>query len=183
MKVKGEEHAEYGFKKPSDGWHIVEMGEGIDQMKDKDGTIIKDAKGNILWKFPAKIVEPDSEDNGLDISQVVSENTPAGERKIANFLAAIGEFENFEKNFPGDRSFFEEAIMSKIKVKLANRQLKMRTETTTGKDGKEYSNLKESASLKYVPETKEEKSAGKGKAKESAKSTESAADKQASADW
>lgn len=156
MKTKGSEHSEWGFKKPNDGWHLVEMGEGIAALE-KEGEPVKDDKGNVLYKLPAKINDAQAEDHGVDISQVVSA-TPFGEKKIADILAAVGEFENFEKAFPGDRSFFEQSIFDKVKVKLPGKFLKMRTETS--KDGK-YSNVMEIAPANYIPEEKATR--GKGK--------------------
>lgn len=154
MKVKGSEVGEWGFKKPNDGWHIVQMGEGIDILK-KEGVPVKDDKGNLLYKFPAKINDEAAEDHNADIGQIISA-TPFGEKKIADLLVAIGEFENFEKAFPGERSFFENEIFSKVKIKVPNRLLKMKTETS--KDGK-YSNVVNTASINYHPE--EAKAGGK----------------------
>lgn len=162
MKAKGQEHSEWGFKKPNDGWHIVEMLEGVNALE-KDGAELKDDKGNVLYKLPAKINDAAADDNGVDISQVVTA-TPFGEKKVADILAAIGEFENFEKAFPGDRSFFEPEIFGKVKIKLPGKFLKMRTETS--KDGK-YCNVVELAPMNYAPEDKaptKGKSAGKEKA-------------------
>jgi hypothetical protein len=177
MKAQGRTHAEYGFKKPNDGWHIVEMGEGIDLMKDGEGNMIKDAKGNNLWKFPAKINEDTAEDHGVDIGQVVPQ-TDFGEQKIADILAGIGEFANFEKGFPGERSFFEQPIMDKIKIKVPGKFLKIRTETS--KDGK-YSNTVEMSDMKFVPE---EKVAGKaGKAAGKKKEEPTAATASATSEW
>lgn len=144
MKAQGQEYSEWGFKKPSDGWHVVQMQEGIDLLK-KEGVPIKDAKDNSLYKFPAKVVDEQSEDNGLDISQIIASN-PFGEKKIADILAACGEFEKFEKNFPGDRSFFEQPIMDQLKIRIPGKTLKMKTETN--KEG--YSNVVAIASLKAV---------------------------------
>jgi hypothetical protein len=172
MKAQGREHGEWGFKKPTDGWHLVEMGEGIDVLKDKEGLIAKDAKGNNLWKFPAKINDETAEDHGINVDIIVSENTAFGEQKVADILAAIGEFENFEKHFPGDHSVFETALMDKIKIKVPNKFLKLKTETS--KDGK-YSNVIEIASTKFVPKDSQapaagKAAAGKGKTKEAAPS-------------
>jgi len=165
MKTQGREHGEWGFKKPTDGWHLVEMGEGIDVLKDKEGAVSKDAKGNNLWKFPAKINDENAEDHGINVDIIVSENTAFGEQKVADILAAIGEFENFEKHFPGDHSFFESAIMDKVKIKVPNKLLRLKTETS--KDGK-YSNVVEIASTKFAPAEAAPaagKAAGKGKGK------------------
>lgn len=159
MKAKGREVGEYGFKKPNDGWHIVEFGDGVDMLKDKDGAIVKDAQSRNLWKFPAKIVDETADDNGADISQIIAES-PAGEQKIADIMMAIGEFANFEKAFPGDRSFFEDAIISKVKAKVPGHLVKIKTETS--KDGK-YTNTVAISNVKYVePAGKETKKAGKG---------------------
>jgi len=146
MKVKGSEVGEWGFKKPNDGWHIVQMGEGIDFLK-KDGAPLKNDKGNDLYKFPAKINDETADDHGADIGFVVAA-TPFGEKQIADILVAIGEAENFEKAFPGDRSYFENEIFSKVKIKVANKMLKMKTELS--KDGK-YANIVSTAPMSYQP--------------------------------
>jgi len=48
MKVQGQEHAEWGFKKPLDGWHLVEIGEGHGMLKNKEGELVKNDKGEQL---------------------------------------------------------------------------------------------------------------------------------------
>ena len=156
MKAQGREHAEWGFKKPADGWHIVEMGEGVALLaykEDKDGhkagATVVDAKGCKLWKFPAKINDADAEDNGADISQIIAENA-FGEQKIADILVAIGKGKKFEEAFPGDHSFFESAIMDKIKISIPGQVCKMKT--STSKDG--YINVQEIATIAFKPEEK-----------------------------
>lgn len=150
MKVKGREHAEWGFRKPEDGWHVVEMLEGIDILKNKEGEIAVDGKGNTLYKFPAKINQESAADHGLDISQIVAESS-FGEQKIADMLAGAGLFNKFDEKYPGEHSYFEKPIMDTIKIKLPGTFCKMKTETS--KDGK-YSNVVEIASMKYNPEDK-----------------------------
>lgn len=143
--VSNDQSSNWGFKRPEDGWHKVELGEGIDLMKDKEGKVVQDAKGNNLWKFPAKINDEDASDHEADISLIIAE-TPFGEKKIGDIIAAIGMKDAFEKNFPGDRSFFEQAIMDKVKIKVPGKFCQMRTETS--KDGK-YSNVVEIATMKF----------------------------------
>jgi hypothetical protein len=176
MKAKGREHAEWGFKKPNDGWHLVELLEGAGEMK-KDGEIMKDEKGNTLYKIPAKINDESAEDHGADISISFLSATPFGEQKVADLLAAIGEFDNFEKAFPGDRSFFEQAIFDKIKIKTNGKFCKMRTETS--KDGK-YVNIVETVPSSYVPPVGKSKESGKQTAPSG---TGKAAATDASKDW
>lgn len=151
MKVQGRERAVWGFSLPVDGWHTVEMLEGIDYVLDKDsGQIKTDKKGEKCWLFPVKINDEADEANNARLNQFVYENN-FGEQKIADILAGIGEFQNFDKAFPGDHSFFESAIMDKIKIKVPGKFLKMRTETS--KDGKNV-NVVEMAGLKVVIEDK-----------------------------
>jgi len=165
MKVKGSEVGEWGFKKASDGWHNVMMGEGIDFLK-KDGMPIKDDKGNDLYKFPAKINDEAAEDHNVDVSLIIAA-TPFGERKIADILRAVGEEENFEKAFPGDRSYFENEIFSKVKIKVANKMVKMMTETS--KDGK-YQNVVKIANISYQPKDDSRKPSNAGAPKAAAQS-------------
>jgi hypothetical protein len=150
--VSNDQSSEWGFKKPEDGWHIVEMGEQIslltyakDEKGHQAGDPYLDDKGNKKWKFPAKINNPEAVDHEVEISLVIAE-TPFGEKKIGDIIAAIGMKDAFEKNFPGDRSFFEQAIMDKVKIKVPGQFCQMRTETS--KDGK-YSNVVEIATMKF----------------------------------
>ncbi|MEN6422366.1 MAG: hypothetical protein ABFD76_10515 [Smithella sp.] len=186
MKVQSDlgndKSSSWGFKKPEDGWHKVEMGEGIDLMKDKEGKVVQDAKGNNLWKFPAKINDGDASDHEADISLVIAE-TAFGEKKIGDIIAAIGQKDNFEKAFPGDRSFFEQAIMDKVKIKVPGQFCQMRTETS--KDGK-YSNVVEIATMKFKPvESKAAapKEAAKGKGKKSEETVADAGAQAKTEDW
>lgn len=193
MKVQSElgndKSSSWGFKKPEDGWHKVEMGEGIDQMvysKDmeghKVGESVVDGKGNKLWKFPAKINDEDATDHEADISLVIAE-TPFGEKKIGDIIAAIGMKDGFEKNFPGDRSFFEAAIMDKVKIKVPGQFCQMRTETS--KDGK-YSNVVEIATMKFKAvekSTAAPKDAAKGKTATKKEDTVADAGAQEKSDW
>lgn len=153
MKYQGRAHAEWGFKKPEDGWHTVEILEGIDFLKDKEGAIIEDAKGNQLHKIPAKINDENAPDHEADISIIVSK-TPFGEQKIADILYGVGKFAAFEKNFPGEVSFFDTKVMNALKTKLPGSFCQMRTETS--KDGK-YSNVVGIEDMKFVPTKKEGK--------------------------
>lgn len=162
MRVQGRERATWGFSLPADGWHIVEMLEGIDYVKDKEtGAIKTDKKGEKAWLFPVKINDENDEANNARLNQFVYENN-FGEQKIADILAGIGEFKNFETAFPGDHSFFESAIIDKIKIKVPGKFLKMRTEAT--KDGKNV-NVVEMAGLKVEVE---DKKAGKKESKKEA---------------
>lgn len=193
MKVQSDlgndKSSSWGFKKPEDGWHIVEMGEGIEAMvysKDVDGhktgEKVVDGKGNQLWKFPAKINDENASDHEADISLVIAE-TAFGEKKIGDIIAAIGMKDQFEKAFPGDRSFFEQPIMDKVKIKVPGHFCQMRTETS--KDGK-YSNVVEIATMKFKPVETKAAAKDTAKGKSAAKTEETVVDAGAQAkteDW
>ena len=172
MKVQSEvtndKPSEYGFKLPVEGWHIVEFLEGIKQQVNEDGTPKEDKKGNKSWLFPAKISNDEDESNGIYLNQFITEND-FGEHQIADFIAAVGQKENFEKAFPGDRSFFESAIMDKIKIKLPGQFCKMRTELETY-EGKQRPKVKAVAGVKYVPKDDVKGKADKKVKKEAAAS-------------
>jgi hypothetical protein len=155
MKKIGRDHAEWGFRSPVDGWHKVEMLEGV-ALYQKDGAPVLNDKGQKTWIFPAKINDDTDESNGINVNQFVPESD-FGEQKMADILAGVGMFVKFEEKFPGDHSFFETPIMDTIKLKLPNHFCQMRT--VTNKDGK--SNVIEIASLKFQPEKKEVKKATK----------------------
>jgi hypothetical protein len=183
MKAQGREHAEWGFKKPADGWHVVEILEGIGLVtykEEKDGhaagEVVKDKKGNELYKIPARINDEKAEDNEADISQTVSA-TAFGEQKIADILAGVGEFDNFNTKFPGERSFFEPEIMNAIKVRIPGKFLRMRTETKG-----EYSNVVEIANMAYKP-TEKVGAKGKAKSETGGASSNPAAASKAPAGW
>ena len=179
-KVSNDTAGEWGFKKPIDGWHVVEMLEGIDLMKyreDKDnhkaGDIVMDKKGEKAWAFPAKINDENDETNNSRLNQIIYENN-FGEQKIADILAGVGLLKKFEENFPGDRSFFEAPIMDKLKIALPGKFCKMKTEIN--KDGNV--NVIAIAPLAFKPEDK-----AAGKKKDDKKTEASGADKQAGKDW
>jgi hypothetical protein len=180
--VSNDQSSEWGFKRPLDGWHIVEMGEGIDLMHDKDGKVMQNDKGENFWKFPAKINNPDAADHEADISVSWITESAFGEKKIGDIIAAIGQKDNFEKAFPGDRSFFETAIMDKVKIKVPGQFCQMRTETS--KDGK-YSNVVEIATMKYKPVEKGTVAPkeGKGKVKKSEETVADAGAQAKTEDW
>ena len=81
----------------------------------------------------------------------------------------------FEKTFPGDRSFFEDEIMNQIKIKVPNKFVRVKKETTDGKDKdgnpKKYSNIVRILDLKVPLEEVE------GKRKEPAKTETKTANK------
>jgi len=165
MKEQGKDYAEYGFKVPGDGWHVVEFGQGIDYLKAKGGeSDWQDDSGDKAYKFPAKVIDPEGPDNDADISQIFG--IPKGGGALADILAAVGLWDAVVKNFPGDDvSVFDKTVMDKIKAKLPGRSCMIKTEI----DQKGKAQKKAVASMaryKEIAAEEKKKGAGKGKKEE-----------------
>ena len=136
MKIKTAQDRgviEHGFAKAPDGWHVFEFLEGIDNLKNKEGVVITGKKGERAWKFPAKINDGDDEGNGIEMDQILYEGDRA-EQTVANWLGAVGLFDEFNKRFKGDESFFDDAVMNVIKTQLPGQFIRFKTEQYTYKD-------------------------------------------------
>jgi hypothetical protein len=152
-----------GFKHPSDGFHLCEFLEGIELMMKDGQPMLTTKKSNKQWKFPAKVNDENDADHGLDCSIPFIAEDDWGEKRIANILHGAGLFADFEKHFPGDRSFFETAIMDKIKMKLPGKFAKIEVETNANGQ----LNILTVKPVSYNPEADKKaekgKAAGKGK--------------------
>jgi hypothetical protein len=135
MKAKAEVRGviESGFKRAEDGWHIVKFLEGIDQLKDKEGKVSTNKQGDINWKLPLVVDDPEDESNEIEIDVIVSENKK-GEQTVTNFLGATGLAAAFDKAFPGDVSVFDGKVADKIKVKLPGQYMRVKTKQNSYKD-------------------------------------------------
>jgi hypothetical protein len=176
MKEQGSDHATLGFKKASDGWHIVSFLENIGFLPGKGGEgIYQNEKGFKTYKFPTAVKdEEDDGSNDADVNILVG--TEKGGGMLANILACVGLWEAVQKKFPGDDvSVFDEPVMNGIKARLPGMSCMMRTELD--KDGNVR--VREMASFaRYKEIIAEEKSksgdkkasnkGGGGKAKEAA---------------
>jgi len=160
MRVEGRERATHGFEKAPDGWHLVEIDEGIDYAKDKEtGAIRESKKGDKQHNITFVIHDDEDIANGSKIFYSIWENN-SGEQTIADILAATGQYKKFAEKFPGDISVFDINVMSMIKIKLPGQFLKIRTEL----DKAGYPKVKETATVSFDP-AKDEKAKGKGKDK------------------
>jgi hypothetical protein len=135
MKFKDEpaKGVQEEFSRVSEGWHIFEFLEGMKKQTDKEtGELSKTPKGDQKWQFPTKVVDEDDPDNEIPYMIFLNEDE-FGEKWLARFLKAanITKFAAFEKAYPGDHSFFEEAIIQKImasKNQLTGERLKLKIE-------------------------------------------------------
>ena len=114
MKETGKDHATSGFKVPSDAWHIVEFGEGIDYLPGKGGEgIYQNERGFKTYKIPAKVKDENDPDDTADNSQLVG--VEKGGTWMANILACVGLWDAVCKKFPGDDvTVFDKPVMDGI---------------------------------------------------------------------
>lgn len=162
MKEKGVDGAEVGgFKVATDGWHQIEVQEGIDLMKGKGGEgIYQDEKtGQHAWVFPLKVKDPDDESDGANIGFTVFEK--GGGDTLATLLAAVGLWDALIKKFPGDDvTVFDKPVIEGIKVKLPGMSCMARSQV----DKQGYAKAAQFASFKRYKEIlAEEKAKGGGK--------------------
>lgn len=156
---------EWGFRKPSDGWHLIQFQDGIDYLKNKEGEVWSDEKtGRKALKLPALVADEKDESNGLDCSVLV-QVTEAGEKRMANILNATKLYKKFAEKFPGDIGMFDKDVLAAIKVKLPGQFMKV--ELATNKNGNQ--NFVYFGPADYVPEEKEEKVPDKDKGKSEGK--------------
>ncbi len=163
MKEEGKDHVVTGFKKPNDGWHLVEFKEGIDFLPGKGGEgIYQNERGFKTYKFPAVVKdEVDDGSNDADVSQLCG--VEKGGTWLANILACVGLWEAVKKKFPGENvSVFDGPVIDGIKTRLPGMSCMMRTEID--KDGN--ARVREMASFaryKEILAEEKAKSTGGGK--------------------
>jgi len=126
-----------GFKRVSGGWHVFEFLEGIAKLQNKEGELSTNKDGDQLWKFPTKVNDESDTDNDIGYDIILPEND-SDYKWLARYLKAANakKFAEFEKAFPGDRSFFEEDIIKKImasKNQLTGEMVKLKIEVRDNK--------------------------------------------------
>jgi len=102
----------------ADGWHEVEVQDGIDNMPGKGGEgIYQDEKGFKAWKIPMKVKNDDDVANGGTIGCTVFEAN--GGDLMATILEAAGLWKTICEKFPGDDvTVFDKKIMDGVKTRL-----------------------------------------------------------------
>jgi hypothetical protein len=159
MKESGKDLVETGFKVPSNGWHLVEFGQGIDFLQVKGGGApYQNDKGFKTYKLPATVKDESDPDNGADISQLVG--IEKGGPWMANILACVGLWDAVVAKFPDPNvSVFDQPVMDGIKSRLPGRTCMMKTELD--KDGN--ARIRVMASIaKYKEALAEEKAKNAG---------------------
>ena len=129
MKIDGSATSEWGFQQPSPGWHTVEFGEDFKFMK-KDGEVVTDKNQKKRYIIPSIIVSP-GDDEGKNLDNVISFDTPFGAKVLGDILAATGLKESFEKNFPEDATLWDKEVQKKIAERLPGKRVKYNIEYTS----------------------------------------------------
>lgn len=100
-----------------DGWHEIEVQDGINYIADKGGNIYQDDKGYKGWKIPMKVKNDDDPANGGTVGCSVFEAN--GGDLMATILDAAGLWKTICEKFPGDDvSVFNSKIMDGVKTRL-----------------------------------------------------------------
>jgi hypothetical protein len=126
-----------GFKRVSAGWHIFEFQEGIAKLQNKEQELSKNKDGDQLWKFPTKVNDEDDADHETAYDIILAENDQ-GDKWLVRYMKASNatKFAAFEKAYPGEHSFFEEAIIQKImasKNQLTGERIRLKIEVRDNK--------------------------------------------------
>ena len=126
-----------GFKRVTGGWHIFEFLEGIAKLQNKEQELSKNKDGDQLWKFPTKVNDDDDADHDTSYDIILAENDQ-GDKWLARYMKASNpvKFAAFEKAYPGEHSFFEEAIIQKImasKNQLTGERIRLKIEVRDNK--------------------------------------------------
>lgn len=136
MRTKQRESADWGFRVPTEGLHIVCIAEGVDIL-----TNANSGKQSLM--IPAIITEG-GEDDGIKVTvfcpykDAEGNFSEFGEQKAADVLNAVGMYEKFEEKFPGDTSLFDVPVVEAMKLKLPGTFCKMDIKLSS--DGK-YTNV------------------------------------------
>lgn len=129
-----------GFKRVSAGWHIFEFQEGIAKLQNKEQELSKNKDGDQLWKFPTKVNDEDDADHDTPYDIILAENDQ-GDKWLARYMKASNatKFAAFEKAYPGEHSFFEDAILQKImasKNQITGERIRLKIEVREAKEPK-----------------------------------------------
>lgn len=174
MRAQKREEANWGFRVPTEGWHVVTISEGID-------ITVNEKSGKQSLMIPAVIAEG-SEDDGIKVTifcpykDASGDLSAFGEQKAADVLNAVGLFDKFEEAFPGDISLFDPEVIEAIKLKLPGTFCKMDIQIND-----KYANIM--GVTKVNADTSDKKSKGKSAAKTEATGQKAGSTSKKSLDW
>jgi len=163
-----------------DGWHEIEIQDGIDYIPGKGGEgVYQDDKGHKAWKIPMKVKNDDDAANGGTVGCTVFEAN--GGDLMATILDAAGLWKTICEKFPGDDvTVFDKKIMDGVKTRLPGKTFMIESRLDKGGFAKVISVASYAKYKEIAAGQKEDKKGGGKKEKETVK-TEGAAG--AGNDW
>lgn len=127
MKEKATDGFQTGGKAADNGWHYTVIGEGMERVKNKEGVEWQDEKGFKAWRIPMTVKDDNDPSNGAYIDCSVFESN--GGEFMASILQAVGMWGAICKANPGDDvSVFDSQIIEKVRAKIGNLPLMVRSE-------------------------------------------------------
>ena len=156
-----------------DGWHEIEIQDGIDYMPGKGGEgVYQDDKGFKAWKIPMKVKNDDDAANGGTVGCTVFEAN--GGDLMATILDAAGLWKTICEKFPGDETVFDKKIMDGVKTRLPGKTFMIESRLDKAGFAKVIS-VASYAKYKELSAEKKEDKKSSGKKEESKKDTTTAA--------
>ena len=156
-----------------DGWHEIEIQDGIDYMPGKGGEgVYQDDKGFKAWKIPMKVKNDDDAANGGTVGCTVFEAN--GGDLMATILDAAGLWKTICEKFPGDETVFDKKIMYGVKTHLPGKTFMIESRLDKAGFAKVIS-VASYAKYKELSAEKKEDKKSSGKKEESKKDTTTAA--------
>lgn len=156
-----------------DGWHEIEIQDGINYMPGKGGEgVYQDDKGFKAWKIPMKVKNDDDTSNGGIVGCTVFEAN--GGDLMATILNAAGLWKTICEKFPGDETVFDKKIMDGVKTRLPGKTFMIESRLDKAGFAKVIS-VASYAKYKELSAEKKEDKKSSGKKEESKKDTTTAA--------
>ena len=123
MKINGNKNADWRTPVPENGWHNVEITEGINRYS----GITKDGRDYDIFTIPVRVTSGDAE--GAMVSIIVDMLKPdKAEQRLSDVIVNAGIAAEFEKGFPDGTLVTDNRVLDLLKVKLPFRCLQVYTE-------------------------------------------------------
>ena len=181
MREKAQDGKTFLGVMAADGWHEIEIQDGIDYLMAKDGgNPVQNERGFKTWKITTKVIESEDKPSiGGFVGCLVSEEK--GGDLMATILDAAGLWKIICEKFPGDDvTVFDKKIMDGVKTRLPGKTFMV--ESRLDKNGfAKVISVASYAKYKEIAAGQKEDKKGAGKKEKGAEKTEGAAG--AGNDW
>ena len=169
MREKAQDGKTFLGVMAADGWHEIEIQDGIDYLMAKDGgNPVQNERGFKTWKITTKVIESEDKPSiGGFVGCLVSEEK--GGDLMATILDAAGLWKTICEKFPGDDvTVFDKKIMDGVKTRLPGKTFMIESRLDKAGFAKVISVASYAKYKELSAEKKEDKKSG-GKKEESKK--------------